>query len=509
MQTRSFLAMLAALSCGSSIVAACDGGSTSDAPADGGAKDAAVATDAPVSPGDDGGVGPDAVAACNKHLPSGFSEAVGSGVDLNFGQYVSMALDENDDPLLAYFAVKASVDGNVAPGNCAPATGSTAGCQAVYFTRWDPCAGAFTTPVVVDPVTNVYNPSGTLQVALAYDSTTKEIGIAYQKSLPTDPAWADEYGAIFLATRKPGASTFSVQQASDNVRTGTTSVSNSRVPALAMANGKLYLAFTTGTGDPAPCPSNHTCIRFLESTTSSNPDAGNPEGGPAAHSFVYSLVPNSQGFMGFAIPRELAISLAIDAMGRPAVAYLEDPEVGSNTVLSYWRAGMADSVKVTDTNDMQNDTATVNLAFLGNKPRVAALLSPLPLSYGITYVSSPDDGTTWNAAVPLLTTGGAGFYTSLAVGSAGEAISSHHNGSPSDVSVAAGCTTNPIVARSTNGGASFSGCSLSSTDVDMNGALSSAYGATRLAGKLVLVGHSRNSVADGGPGQGIIYFQDP
>jgi hypothetical protein len=276
-----------------------------------------------------------------------------------------------------------------------------------------------------------------------------------------------------------------------------------------MANGKIYMAFTTGTGDPAPCPSNHTCIRFLESTTSSNPDAGNPEGGPAAHSFVYSLVPNSQGFMGFAIPRELSISLAIDAMGRPGVAYLEDPETGYNTVLDYWRGGTADSVKVTDTNNGQNDDATVNLAFAGIKPRVAAILSADAASYGITYVSSPDDGSTWNAPVPLLTTAGANFYSSLAVGTGGEAISSHHNSSPSAASMAAGCTTNPIVARSTNGGASFTGCSLSSTEVDMNGALSIAYGATRLTGKLVLVGHSRSSLAGGGPGHGIIYFQDP
>ncbi len=212
--------------------------------------------------------------------------------------------------------------------------------------------------------------------------------------------------------------------------------------------------------------------------------------------------------MGFAIPRLLYISLAIDAMGRPGVAYLEEPEVGYNTVLNYWRAGTADSVKVTDTNNVQNDFATVNLAFVGNKPRVAAILSAAP-SYAITYVSSPDDGTTWNAPVPLLTSGGASFYTSLAAGSAGEAISSHHNGSPSDVSVDAGCVTDPIVARSTNGGASFSGCSLSNTEVDMNGALSSAYGASRLSGKLVLVGHSSNTLADGGPGHGIVYYQDP
>ncbi len=504
METRSFLAVLATLSLSSSLVAACssDNGSVV-VPSDGGASDAPAATDAP------GDAGNDAPVACNKHLPSGFSDAAVSNVDKNFGQNVSMALDENDDPLLAYFAVKASVDGNVAPAACAPATSGTAGCQAVYFTRWDPCVGAFTAPVVVDAVTNSYDPGKPQRLTLAYDRSTKEIGIAYEKTLPADLGWSDGFEAIFLATRKAGAAAFSVQQVSDNVRSGPTDVSTSAIPALAMANGKLYLAFTTGTGAPTPCPSNHMCLRFLESTTSSDPEAGTPEAGPGAHAFTYSLVPNSQGFMGFAIPREQSISVAVDATGRPAVAYLEAPELAYNTVLDYWRPGMADSVKVTDTNNIQNDDATVSLAFAGNKPRVAGILSADPASYGIVYVSSPDDGTTWSAPVPLLTTGGANFYSSLAVGAGAEAISSHHNTSPSDVSVAAGCTTDPIVARSTNGGASFSGCSLSGTEVDMNGALSSAYGVTRIAGKLVLVGHSRSTVANGGPGQGIIYYQDP
>ncbi len=505
MKTRCFLAVVAALSVGSSFIAACDCGSTSDSKANGGSPDAAANPNVPVTPGADAS---DGSVVCDKHLLAGFSQALTSSVDPLFGQYATMVLDENDDPLVAYAAVKASVDGNVAPGTCSPQGGNVTGCQGVYFTRWDPCVGAFTPPVVIESNLNTYNATGVPQVALAYDPTTKEIGVGYQKTLPTDPNWSDAFQAIYLGTRKAGQTAFTVQQVSDNVRSGPTDVSTATVPALAMGNGKIYMAFTTGTGAPSPCPANHMCLRFLSSTSASNPDAGNPDGGAVPHSFSYALVPNSAGFGGFAIPRELSIAVAIDGMGRPAVAYLEAPELGYNTVLNYWRSDMTDSVKVTDTNNVQNDDVTVNLAFVGTKPRVAGLLTNDGATHGITYASSPNEGTTWNAAVPILTSGGAGFYTSLAASSTAEAITSHHNNSPSADSVAAGCTTNPIVARSTNGGTSFSGCSLP-RDVDMNGTLSSAYGTSRLAGKLVVVGNAKDTVADGGPGHGIVYFQDP
>ena len=39
------------------------------------------------------------------HLPAGFSQVLASAVDQGFGGGVSMALDENDDPMFAYLAV--------------------------------------------------------------------------------------------------------------------------------------------------------------------------------------------------------------------------------------------------------------------------------------------------------------------------------------------------------------------------------------------------------------------
>jgi hypothetical protein len=92
-----------------------------------------------------------------------------------------MALDENDDPLFAYLAVPASVEGNVAPGDCDPDE-TTVGCDGIYFTRWNPCTGAFTSPVIVDPNVNYYGTNeGAQRISLAYDTSTREVGIAYTK----------------------------------------------------------------------------------------------------------------------------------------------------------------------------------------------------------------------------------------------------------------------------------------------------------------------------------------
>jgi len=220
-------------------------------------------------------------------------------------------------------------------------------------------------------------------------------------------------------------------------------------------------------------------------------------------------VPNSQGYQNYAVPRELSISVAIDSMGRPAVAYLEAPETGYNTVLNYWRSDMADSVKVTDTNNAQNDFATVSLAFVGTKPRVAALLSTDLSTYGMTYVSSPDDGTTWNTAVPLIQTENAYPFSTLAASATSDVVATHYNGSASAAAEDAGCSTDPVVVRTSNSGANFTGCTVPGGERNMNGALSSAFGASRINGKYVLVGHSKSSLADAGSGSGIIYYQDP
>jgi hypothetical protein len=524
-------------------VAGCDGCSSSSGPlsagSDAGELDVSVDTGADATESDvtqtdtgtttdtstPGDAGADGATACSNgatpvHLPAGFSQVFASAVDPAFGYGLSMALDENDDPMLAYLAVAASVESGTAPVGCSPAS-TPQGCDALYFTRWDPCAGAFTTPVVVDPTLNYNggNPGDQL-ISVAYDRSTKEVGIAYTKVFPTDPNWADAYDAIWLATSKSAPSGFVTQQVSDNLRWGNTDVSNNDTPTLTMSGGHLYLAFTASF--EAPGCNYDPCLRFAASTTSppdAGADAGPVEAGPPPpHYFDLSYVPYSGGGGGFdqLNPRSNALSIAVDSMGRPAIAAYQLPLTGYNTTLLYWRAGMTDSVKVTDTNDVQNDNVTLSLAFEGTSPRVAGLLTRNPggaSAYNDTYVSSPDDGTTWNAAEPFVLSAGLAFYTTFATdGKGNEVFTSHFNSSPGAAAVEAGCGTDPFVSRSSNSGASWSGCTLGTYDVHTNGNLASAFGASRIAGKFVMAGPIEGNGAttlDGGNGYSVVFYQDP
>ena len=334
------------------------------------------------------------------------------------------------------------------------------------------------------------------------------------KSLPTDPNWADTYDVIMLATRKAGQTAFVTQQVSDNNRWGNTDVSDNDTPSLAMAGGHIYLAFTASFL-PTGCE-NSVCVRFASSTTTppdadAGADAGLEAGPPPPHYFDLAYVPDTAATSGQAMPRFESISLALDAMGRPGVAFYE-PLPGNNIPsLDYWRSDMASVVHVHSWTT-QNDLVSLNLAFEQNSPRVAGIVSD-SVDYGATYLSSSDEGTTWNAAEPLPLSAGVDFYTSLvADGHGNEVFTSHYNGSPGAVEVEAGCLTEPVVSRSTSSGAAFSGCTLSAPSVNTNGNLTSAFGASRLAGKYMMAGNVGGNGAttlDGGSGNSVVFYQDP
>jgi len=538
MKLRILLALAAATSVGAAALAACNsssttpgtsaddaGGADSTSPVtndDAGGSDSASPVTNDGAPADSGPeAGPLACADGGPpvHLPPGYTQVVTSTVDEYFGLGAQVVLDENDDPLVSYFAVPASVQGNTVPGACSPPT-STVGCDGVYFTRWDPCAGAFTTPVIIDSTVNFYgsNP-GTQLMSLAYDPSTKEIGIAYTKDYGVNAAWSDAFTATMLATQKAGQSAFVVQQVSVNNQWGATDVSNAYTPSLAMGGGNLYLTFSEGFL-PFNCPSG-TCQRFVSSTTIP-PDAGVLDGGdagegdagpPPPHYFDTANVPGEGNDGGLAFPWGVVSSIAIDSSGRPAVAFYQ-PAAGDNVPeLVYWRSGMTTLVSVA-TATVQNDYLTGTLRFEGTAPRFAGTIALSSSATGsITYFSS-SDGTTWDTPVNLPLSAGAALYSTLATdGHGNEAIASHYNGSAPLAGQDAGCGgSRPFVTRSSNSGAMWSGCDVNATVAAINNSVGSAYGASRIAGKYVLVGSIEGNGAeqlDGGSGYSIVYYQDP
>jgi hypothetical protein len=110
------------------------------------------------------------------------------------------------------------------------------------------------------------------------------------------------------------------------------------------------------------------------------------------------------------------------------------------------------------------------------------------------------------ARVPLPYSLGLGAYSTFATdGKGNEAFGSHYNTSADNPD--AGCGTGPYVARSTSSGGTFSGCSLGALPVNLNGPLSSGFGASRIAGTYFLAGSTAGNGAttlDGGPGYSVV-----
>jgi hypothetical protein len=119
--------------------------SSSDGGGDGGGCSTCTVSDGGLvdsgPPGDSASSGDaaDAAPACNLHLRSGFSLAIAdpgaSIVETGApgSRTAAMVLDENDDPMFAWSSY---------PGGASTTV-------TIYFSRWDACAGAFTTPLVV------------------------------------------------------------------------------------------------------------------------------------------------------------------------------------------------------------------------------------------------------------------------------------------------------------------------------------------------------------------------
>ena len=410
---------------------------------------------------------------CNAHPAAGYSivSAVPSTDPRpnSFGQQVAMALDENDDPMFAYF------------------TRDAAGSASLYFVRWDPCAGAFTAPLLVDGnLLGVGSNSGEREIGIAYDASTKEIGIAYmEQSDPSSPGDGNQYTK--LATRKGSATTFTTQV----VSSGLNSVSSTSFPVIAMTGGNIYIAYIQGNHN---CGGSCTGIVFLTSTSTP------VDGGTGPHYFLeqniqFNGVPTRATFR--------PISMAVDGSGRIGVAYYEPPATGYTMTMMYWRNDLASAVAVTDSNTVQNDYCDVSLAYEGTKPRIAGhLVADTSVTYNLTFVSSAD-GVMWNPAVKVDVGTLTGTDSWLAMdGNGNAAIVANGRGK---------CMAEPYVARSTDDGMTWKACTpeISAMHTFTDASMTAAYGASRIKGKLVI--GFQNSETNQTPGEpnGVWFYVSP
>jgi hypothetical protein len=478
-----------AAGCGSSSAGnASDASTPKDASVGDSPKDAPPTTDGHVTKPD---VGTDA-ATCANHLAAGFTQVVVSTTDAQLGSDVSMALDENDDPMFAYFDGAANT---------------------LYFVQWDACKGAFTAPLAVetglgpDGSGGIDIESGAREASIAYDPTTHEVAIAYTRIVLVEGDWE---GVTWLATRKTSTSPFVTQQ----ISSGESTISGTASPLVAMQAGHVYVAYAQANfGCVRPAG---TCVGlFFYSSTTTPPvsDAGAEGGdagdggdaGPPPHYFAGGAVDPTDAWPQ---PSGGAMSIALDSSGVPAIAFIGEPDDGTptpaayNSSMMYWNSTTSQPLVVTDSNDVQNDRPDISLVFEGTSPRVAGhLVAATDATYDLTFVASPD-GVTWGAPVHLPEDGTTTTRFTSALASAGgghlAVVSDINTGSMSP------CGDNPYVATSSDDGTSWTACGLDTarTHGYEVGTINATSGATRLKGTFVV--SFQNGTL---PNAGIVYWQ--
>jgi hypothetical protein len=136
-------------------------------------------------------------------------------------------------------------------------------------------------------------------------------------------------------------------------------------PVVALANGATHLAVADNTAEGSSY--------FSRSTKSG--------------SFDLTPLPALAGTsVRYAQP-----AVAVDAAGKPALAYWLNATETGGVVLAYWRPSEPEPTRITDTTDIHNYVPFVALAFAGGKP-VAAISA----IFGYDAATSDTTGDVWS-----------------------------------------------------------------------------------------------------------------
>lgn len=327
--------------------------------------------------------------------PKGFTivdEYEGPSDSADRGDYSTMALDDDGSPMIAY------------------AIRGTDSVQ-VMFTRWDrTCGGHWTTPVVVGTPTDLASSSRGL--SLAYDKTTKEVGIAYRAQV--GPLTGDHHYEIHFASMKlGGAGTFADTNIASFIP------DPSIVPgdvALAMGAGKTYVLAAT---PYVMCvTSGCDAILLTERVGGTTGDAGTDGGsGP-------DLPGTASGWTAFAkLPAANvvyhSISAAIDSAGQLGFVWAQDSASGPPTSTIQFQRATGGPVAVM--SGIGTEFANGALAFDGTKPRVAMYMhkADWATTGDNLWFSASNDGTSWSSPVVIPKDNGEefGHYVAIAVAS--------------------------------------------------------------------------------------------
>jgi hypothetical protein len=301
------------------------------------------------SPSIDGG----APLGCNLVLP-----LVPKGGNYDLGREVALALDDKDDPMIAYVVYDPNGDSNQSDST-------------LNFIRWDRAKASWKQAVVVDVVGALVTNPPNRQVSLARDAATGALGIAYMKGEQQ----------VWLAQSSDGGANWTKQMIESNDYT----MDN---PVIAMRGSAIHIAYNSRFVRCSKSYCDAVVYRTRTGATGAWQRAVVPE------------IPNTSGNRRFS-----PIGLALDSTGRPGLAYyLEFPNAAPGVdadVLAFWRPDEKTASKITDSAITPNDFPSLALAFDGVKPRVAYLLHRDKDVTSDLWFSASDDGKSWSAPVGI------------------------------------------------------------------------------------------------------------
>ncbi len=319
-------------------------------------------------------------ATCNKAPATGYTQVVPPSTveNTDVGPHTAMTLSKDGYPVIAYFV------------NDATATTAT-----LYSVRWDPCAGAWAAPIMIDSRIGLQSRAPRRDISITTDPVDGRIGIAYRKlyfiKMP------NATNAAFVSLSTDGGKTFgagakvSVHGVETSGEAGDIEEVND--PQIALGGGKTYVAYTQTSEACGPASGGNLppCETGIILAT----------GGATGAPFTQEIMKDGLDavYDGYARGAEFHLGLALDGKGVPAIAAFVAPAAMYNTKLMFFRPGTLGTL-IMDSANKQNDNSSTALAFDGTSPRVLSRLSNGTNDNSNLQFFSSSDGATWSA--PLL-----------------------------------------------------------------------------------------------------------
>ena len=287
-----------------------------------------------------------------------------------FAAAFSVTLDANDDPAVAYVVEDPDANGDPADST-------------LSFLSWNRASHRWNAPVTIARVGAIDKGTPRSGLSLARDAVANRFGVAFNLSVDRE---------LRVAFSEDGATWRQVAVVSGEDGAAAAA-------SLALHDGRIYLAYQ-GEGDEG-----RRALHF-ESGAQTDPPS----------KWSSSRAPLLDGTWDV---RRHGISVALDAAGRPGVAYWLNPSEGYNVTAAFWRPDEKSAIKVADSAGFQSDITDLRLAFGGTTPSVLFYVRRNDRFFDnvdqVWFTNATADGRTWSAPVPLPNDGGNSIGPPLAL----------------------------------------------------------------------------------------------